>query len=365
MRVMRLPSIVPSRQPERSGGRHGCNPESSRLRVCASCCAIAAVAPDALAAPAGCHGQGPPSCHLPGHQPAADDQRHAVRAGDGRPGLRVHARAPPTRKARHSAFSIVNRPPWATFSAIDGPPERHARRRRRQGEHVDIVIAGQRRHVDRGARAILHRREPGQSRRRRSRARRRRAAREGQAYEFRPAAADADGDPLTFTIANRPAWASFDAATGLLRGTPGAGTVGSYRDITIRVSDGELVRRLPAFSIAVEQVSMGSATLSWAAADAAGRRIAAARNLAGYRIRYGTAPGSYPQQLPDPESRHHVLRDREPARRHLLLRRDRLRLGRPRERAFGRRFQDDQLNSAPFPSKWRDDLASRFFGWRR
>ncbi|MGB5739561.1 MAG: putative Ig domain-containing protein [Woeseia sp.] len=40
-------------------------------------------------------------------------------------------------------------------------------------------------------------------------------ARVGQAYSFRPAAADADGDALSFSISNRPSWALFDTATGV------------------------------------------------------------------------------------------------------------------------------------------------------
>ena len=38
----------------------------------------------------------------------------------------------------------------------------------------------------------------------------------GQDYSFQPTAHDADQDKLTFTIANKPAWASFDADTGKL-----------------------------------------------------------------------------------------------------------------------------------------------------
>src|SRR5262245_12910361 len=40
----------------------------------------------------------------------------------------------------------------------------------------------------------------------------------GKAYSFQPTATDADQDKITFTIANQPAWAKFDAATGHLTG---------------------------------------------------------------------------------------------------------------------------------------------------
>ncbi len=195
------------------------------------------------------------------------------------------------------AFSISNKPPWTTFSAttgrLSGTPPASA-----EGEHADIVIQVSDGRlttklapffivVSAGNQAPSISGVPPT------------AARIGQAYEFRPTAADADGDPLSFTIANRPAWATFDAQTGRLSGTPGAGSVGIYRDITIRVSDGILSSALPTYSIAVEQTSLGNATLSWVAPT---RRDdgTALTNLAGYRIRYGTSPGSYPNQLQIP-----------------------------------------------------------------
>jgi len=73
----------------------------------------------------------------------------------------------------------------------------------------------------------------------------------GNKYSFKPTASDPNGDALTFSIINRPAWASFSASTGRLYGTPGANQVGVYSDIRIRVSDGLLRVALPAFSIEV------------------------------------------------------------------------------------------------------------------
>src|SRR5688500_178901 len=35
----------------------------------------------------------------------------------------------------------------------------------------------------------------------------------GRQYSFQPQATDADNGPLTFSIASKPAWATFDAAT--------------------------------------------------------------------------------------------------------------------------------------------------------
>ncbi len=73
----------------------------------------------------------------------------------------------------------------------------------------------------------------------------------GQAYAFQPTASDPDGQALTFSIANKPAWASFNAATGQLIGTPGTGQAGTYSGITIAVSDGAAIASLPAFTITV------------------------------------------------------------------------------------------------------------------
>jgi len=75
---------------------------------------------------------------------------------------------------------------------------------------------------------------------------------EGSFYQFQPVASDPDGDALTFSISHKPAWASFSSATGRLRGTPAAGTAGSYANIVISVSDGQASASLPAFTIQVD-----------------------------------------------------------------------------------------------------------------
>jgi len=74
----------------------------------------------------------------------------------------------------------------------------------------------------------------------------------GQTYSFQPTASDPDaGQTLRFGIANPPAWASFDIATGRLSGTPTSANVGSYGNIVISVSDGIASATLPAFTITV------------------------------------------------------------------------------------------------------------------
>jgi hypothetical protein len=192
------------------------------------------------------------------------------------------------------SFSIVNRPPWASFSSstgrLAGTPTSSS-----VGEYIDIRISvsdGQATAslapfsivVKQANRAPTISGTPPTT------------AREGQAYAFTPTASDADGDTLTFSIANRPSWASFNNATGALTGTPAAGTVGSYSNITIKVSDGTTTVSLPAFSIEVQQASSGSATLTWEPPTTRtdGTPLT---NLAGYRIRYGTSSGSYPNVI--------------------------------------------------------------------
>ncbi len=80
---------------------------------------------------------------------------------------------------------------------------------------------------------------------------------EGSAYSFTPSASDPDGDNLVFNITNKPAWASFNTATGQLSGTPGAGTAGSYGNIGISVSDGTESATLSAFQIIVTAPAPG------------------------------------------------------------------------------------------------------------
>jgi hypothetical protein len=110
----------------------------------------------------------------------------------------------------------------------------------------------------------------------------------GSAYSFKPSASDANGDNLTFSIANRPSWASFSTSTGQLSGTPSSSHAGAYSNIVITVSDGKATASLPAFSISVAQSQPRSATLSWTAPteNTDGSTL---MNLAGYRIVYGTS----------------------------------------------------------------------------
>ncbi len=116
-----------------------------------------------------------------------------------------------------------------------------------------------------------------------------------QLYSFQPTADDPDGDSLSFTIANRPAWATFDSNTGLLSGTPSQGDAAVYSDIRITVSDGDLSTSLPAFSVDVSQIATGSATLRWTA-PSLNTDGSTLTDLLAYKIYYGNSPGDYPNE---------------------------------------------------------------------
>ena len=78
---------------------------------------------------------------------------------------------------------------------------------------------------------------------------------EGETYLFSPTGSDSDGDTLTYSIANKPAWSIFDTSSGVLSGTPNADNIGTTSNIVISVSDGELSASLLPFSIEVISVN--------------------------------------------------------------------------------------------------------------
>jgi Putative Ig domain len=81
-------------------------------------------------------------------------------------------------------------------------------------------------------------------------------------YAFIPVASDAQNSSLTFSIANKPAWASFSSRSGRLSGTPSSTQAGTYSNVIIRVSDGWLSSSLPAFSITVTAAPITTPTNS-------------------------------------------------------------------------------------------------------
>jgi hypothetical protein len=115
-------------------------------------------------------------------------------------------------------------------------------------------------------------------------------------FRFLPSADDADDDLLIFSIANRPPWAEFNIATGELSGRPSAADIGTYGNIRISVSDGEDSATLPAFSVTVQAIALGSATLMWTppTTNTDGSPLT---DLAGYRVHWGQQSGSYTESV--------------------------------------------------------------------
>ena len=143
---------------------------------------------------------------------------------------------------------------------------------------------------------------------------------QGTAYSFTPSAADPDGNSLTFSVANLPAWATFTSSTGRLTGTPTSAQVGSYQNIKISVSDGSTTASLPAFTIQVVGTATGSATLSWSP-PTQNTDGSAVTNLAGYRVYWGTSQGSYPNSvtLSNPGLASYVIDQLTPARWYFVV----------------------------------------------
>lgn len=147
-------------------------------------------------------------------------------------------------------FQIVNRPSWASFSSTTGtlsgsPSYTDA------GSYNNIVISvsdGQY-NVSLSAFSITINdinRTPSISGTPDA------LVQEGNSYSFTPAATDADGDSLTFSISGLPNWASFKSADGTLAGKPDYDDAGSYDNIIIRVTDGKSTTSLSPFTINVE-----------------------------------------------------------------------------------------------------------------
>lgn len=128
----------------------------------------------------------------------------------------------------------------------------------------------------------------------------------GQPLTITPTASDPDGDALTFSVTNRPAWLTFSATTGVLTGTPQSGDVGSV-NMTITVSDGQLQAN-DQTQVNVQQAAAGRATLSW---EAPTQRTDGSplTNLAGFKIYYGTSSGNLNNviQIADPGARSRVV----------------------------------------------------------
>jgi hypothetical protein len=126
---------------------------------------------------------------------------------------------------------------------------------------------------------------------------------EGKTYSFQPTAKDSAGKTLSYSVANKPSWASFSIATGLLSGTPT--TTGSYSNIVVSASDGTASGALPAFSIAVVAPTpvsgTGSATLAWTD-PTLNTNGSSLTNLAGVHLFYGQSQASLTNEITVPST---------------------------------------------------------------
>ena len=116
-----------------------------------------------------------------------------------------------------------------------------------------------------------------------------------------PTATDPEADAISFTIANKPAWASFDPSTGTLEGQPSIADIGSYPNITISATDGLLRGLAERVQDRRGEHGAGLDRAQLGPADGAGRRLAAdeprrLQRLLGHRAR------PLPESRGDPES---------------------------------------------------------------
>lgn len=131
-------------------------------------------------------------------------------------------------------------------------------------------------------------------------------AKVGAPYAFQPSAKDPDGTAISFSIANKPSWASFSIATGKLSGTPTVRDVGTYKAISITVSSGKAKKALPSFQIQVAAqvatapkpapIGNGTVTLEWEPPTRNADDTPLV-DLAGYRVYYGNSPSALSQRV--------------------------------------------------------------------
>lgn len=195
----------------------------------------------------------------------------------------------PTASGSGLTFSIVNKPSWASFSAstgaLSGTPSAAGtqsdiliRATNAKGTaslpEFHITVSGSSSTAD----VPVISGSPGTS------------VVAGSAYKFQPTAKDPDGKTLSFSVQNKPSWATFSIATGLLSGTPTTSQEGSYGDIVISASNGTSSASLPAFNVAVTSgtATTASATIDWVP-PTKNTNGSPLTDLAGIRIYYGTS----------------------------------------------------------------------------
>lgn len=133
----------------------------------------------------------------------------------------------------------------------------------------------------------------------------------GTTYSFKPTINGGNTSTKTFSITNKPVWASFSISSGTLSGTPNTKQLGTYSNVTIKVTDGTTSATLAPFSIAVTApvtsttttttattttTTTGSASLNWTA-PSQNTDGSPLTDLAGYTVYYGTSPTSMTSKI--------------------------------------------------------------------
>jgi hypothetical protein len=78
----------------------------------------------------------------------------------------------------------------------------------------------------------------------------------GRSFSFQPAVKQALST-VAFSIQGKPAWASFDATTGQLSGTPGKADVGVTADIKVSATDGTTSASVGPFALHIHPLPGG------------------------------------------------------------------------------------------------------------
>ena len=123
----------------------------------------------------------------------------------------------------------------------------------------------------------------------------------GVRYELQPAVSNLENEQLTFSAENLPSWASLDAASGKITGTPQTTDIGEHEDIVIKVADAAHRAATMPFTISVIGSGEGVARIDWQRPTwkVDGSTL---DDLAGYRICYGRDPDDLDHSvfIPDP-----------------------------------------------------------------
>jgi hypothetical protein len=101
-------------------------------------------------------------------------------------------------------------------------------------------------------------------------------------YSFQPTAKDTVKCRIKFNIYNKPDWAQFDGTTGRLSGQPNRSHVGTYKNITIRLTDWYGYVTTPAFSITVRPATAPPVTQANTAPTISGHAATAVNAGAAY-----------------------------------------------------------------------------------